>query len=95
MNAGSAALPAHGRRVSAPLKVVVSLPGRCLMKARGFADVEGAVEPLLTPDEVVDVFAHDLAARHVDHGHRPADPTTDNTWLDLVHDVCYPTIPSD
>ena len=48
----------------------------------------GPVEPLLTPDEIVDVFARDLAARHVD-APLPTDPTTDTAWLDLVHHTYY------
>ena len=54
----------------------------------------GPVEPPLTPDEIVDVFARNLAAQRVDSP-RPTDPTTDNAWLDLVHHVYYPTVPSD
>lgn len=52
----------------------------------------GPVEPPLTPDEIVDVFARDLAARRVE-ALRPTDLTSDDAWLDLIHSVYYPTVP--
>ena len=51
----------------------------------------GPVEPPLTSDVIVRVFARDLAARRVD-APVASDPTTDGTWLDLVHHIYYPSI---
>ena len=54
----------------------------------------GPVGEPLTADEIVDVFARDLAARHIEPPHPSTDPTTDIAWLDLVHRTYYAAVPS-